>query len=225
MQTLLTVAAAALLILFLGGGPAFLHLPALEGARVTVAARLLESYLGEPIVATGGVALGYGTPITVAAHRVTPIGAAAEAASDSSAPLDLAPRAIRGRLSSREGGFEIDEAVVEIGLASVLLQEIGSIRIGRIARDTQGRLDFEDIELVQGDIKDPKLTLNGHLHDVLAMRDPGPSARWHVSAAHGGTSRELVLETDKMQAPGGGTRDLRIETLGLRSRAVGVNNY
>jgi hypothetical protein len=43
-----------------------------------VAARLLESYLGGPIVVTGGVELGYGTTNTVAAHGVTPIRPAAQ---------------------------------------------------------------------------------------------------------------------------------------------------
>jgi len=386
-----SILAAALLILLLGAGVAFLHLPALEGARGTVAARLLETFLGEPVVVTGGVELGYGATIRVAAHGVTPIRAEAEA--DSGAPLgtvrlsfsrdaalrgrfqlgaldvsgvrvivdaaeqseqalgariaaalggtlrsplfrDLTLKDIRilrindsggwdetlvldtlrsrersgavaveargsvneqsfrlagalpdlsggtdrkdggdvslqltnkgvesvlegrltpgadelefagrldvtspslgdvqevfglsrvvegdrrlemtlqgelpalavpsiklrietaedrvyelngrvhdfwkgegidrGRLSSRAGGFEIDEAVVETGLASVRLEEIGPIRIGQIARDTQGRLGFEDIELVQGDVQDPMLTLTGHLHNVLALRD------------------------------------------------------
>jgi len=40
-----------------------------------VVARLLGIYLGEPIVVTAGVELGYGANITVAAHGVTPITA------------------------------------------------------------------------------------------------------------------------------------------------------
>ena len=79
------VAAAALLLLFPGAGVAFLHLPALEGARATVAARLLETYFGEPIVVMDGVELGCGATIMVAAHRVTPITAQAQAGSDAPA--------------------------------------------------------------------------------------------------------------------------------------------
>jgi hypothetical protein len=62
------IAAAVLLLLLLGAAVAFLHLPALEGARATVAAQLLGTYLGEPIVVTGGVELDYGATIRVAAR-------------------------------------------------------------------------------------------------------------------------------------------------------------
>ena len=118
-----------------------------------------------------------GVDLTFAATLIPP------GAARSAAPLDLAPRAIRGRLSSRAGGFEIDEAVIETGLASFDLEEIGPIRIGQIARDAQGRLRFEDIELVQGDAKDPMLTLTGHVHNVLALRDYGLDGSFRLPMA------------------------------------------
>jgi uncharacterized protein involved in outer membrane biogenesis len=106
-----------------------------------------------------------GIDLAIAATLVPPGSAAGQS------PLELAPRSIRGRVSSREGGFEIDDVVVETGLAALELQEIGPIRIARIARDEEGRLRFEGIRLVQGDARDPTLDLSGHLNDVLALRD------------------------------------------------------
>ena len=85
--------------------------------------------------------------------------------------FDLAPRSIEGRVSSRADGFEIDDVIVETGLAAVELKDVGPIRIGTIARDEMGRLRFDDIRLVQGDPKDPILDLTGNLNDALAMKD------------------------------------------------------
>lgn len=84
--------------------------------------------------------------------------------------LDMAPRSINGRLSSREDGFEISEVIIETGLASVELEEIGPIRIGEIARDDNGFLRLEEIRLVQGDPKAPVLDLTGNLSDALKLR-------------------------------------------------------
>jgi hypothetical protein len=85
--------------------------------------------------------------------------------------FDVAPRSIKGRVSSKEGGFEIVDVVVETGLVSVELENLGPIRIRQIARDDKGLLRFEDIRLVQGDPKDPILDLTGNLNDALELRD------------------------------------------------------
>ena len=84
--------------------------------------------------------------------------------------FDLAPRSIKGRISGKVGGFEIDEVIVETGLASIELEKLGPIRIGQIARDEQGHLRFKDIRLVQGDRKDPILDLTGNLNDALELQ-------------------------------------------------------
>jgi hypothetical protein len=98
--------------------------------------------------------------------KLVPPGAAKE-----KSRFDLAPRSIKGRVSGRVGEFEIDDVVIETGLASVELENIGPIRIGQIARDEKGRLRLEDIRLVQGDPKDPILDLTGNLNDALELRD------------------------------------------------------
>ena len=97
--------------------------------------------------------------------------AAAPGAAKDKSRFDAAPRSIRGHLSSKGGGIEIDEVLVETGLASAELEQVGPIRIGRIVRDEKGRLGLEEIRLVQGDPKDPILDLSGNLNDVLELRD------------------------------------------------------
>jgi uncharacterized protein involved in outer membrane biogenesis len=84
--------------------------------------------------------------------------------------FDPAPRSIKGHLSSKGDGFEIDRVFVETGFASIELAHLGPVRIGLIGRDQDGHLRFEDIRLVQGDPQDPILDLTGHLNDVLKLR-------------------------------------------------------
>jgi len=85
--------------------------------------------------------------------------------------FDVAPRSIEGRISSKADGFEVDDVIVETGLAAVELKNVGPIRIGEIARDEDWRLRLGDIRLVQGDPKDPILDLTGNLNDVLKLSD------------------------------------------------------
>ena len=72
-----SAAVAALILAVIGAGVAFLHLPALEGARSRIAADLLETYLGEAVVVTGSVDVAYGPTIDVAVQGVSPVTAAA----------------------------------------------------------------------------------------------------------------------------------------------------
>jgi hypothetical protein len=109
--------------------------------------------------AADGIDLGF-------AAKLVPPGAA-----KGKSRFEMAPRSIKGRLSGMVGEFEIDDVVVETGLASVELENVGPIRIGQIARDEKGRLRLEDIRLVQGDPKDPILDLTGNLNDALELRD------------------------------------------------------
>ncbi len=156
----------------------------LDGALARLAVRSaklrIETAEGRVYEANGEVAdlwAAAGVDLTFAANLVPP------GAEKGRSPLALAPRSIRGRVSSREGGFEIDEVVVETDLASVELQEVGPIRIDRVARDEKGRLRFEDIRLVQGDPKDPILELTGQLNDVLALRDFSLAGTFRLRAA------------------------------------------
>ena len=130
--------------------------------------------------------------------------------------FDLAPRAIKGRVSGKVGGFEIDDVVVETGLASIELETLGPIRIGQIARDEKGRLRFEDIRLVQGDPKDTILDLTGNLNDALELRDFSLAGNFRL--------RMAVLLTGRPDATGLGavrgkvamsdaSGHLRLETL------------
>ncbi len=145
---------------------------ALDGALAKLAlgsAKLrIETAYGRVYEADGGVADVWavdGIDVGFAATLVPP-----GAAKDKSR-FDLAPRSIKGRVLSKNGGFEIEEVIVETGLASVELEKVGPIQIGEIARDEKGRLRFEDIRLVQGDPKDPILDLTGNLNDALELRD------------------------------------------------------
>ncbi len=145
---------------------------ALDGALAKLAigsAKLrIETADGRVYEADGGVADMWavdGIDLGFAATLVPP------GAAKGKSRFDVAPRSIKGRVSSKEGGFEIDDVVVETGLASVELENVGPIRIGQIARDEKGRLRLEDIRLVQGDPKDPILDLTGNLNDALELRD------------------------------------------------------
>jgi hypothetical protein len=145
---------------------------ALDGALAKLAigsAKLrIETAEGRVYEADGGIAdmwAADGIDLGFAAKLLPP------GAEKGKSRFDLAPRSIQGRVSSKEGGFEIDEVIVETGLASVELEKIGPIRIGEIVRDEKGHLRLEDIRLVQGDPKDPTLDLAGNLNDALELRD------------------------------------------------------
>jgi len=141
---------------------------ALEELAIESAKLRVETAEGRVYEADGGVADMWavdGIDLDFAA-RLVPPGAA-----KGKSRLDATPRSIKGHLSSREGGIEIDEVLVETGLASAELEQVGPIRIGRIVRDEKGRLGLEEIRLVQGDPKDPILDLSGNLNDVLELRD------------------------------------------------------
>ena len=61
-----------LVIVIVGAGLTFLHLPALEDARSRVAANLLSSYLGEPVIVSGGFDVSLGQTIDVSVHGIGP---------------------------------------------------------------------------------------------------------------------------------------------------------
>jgi len=65
-------ALVGLVIVIVGAGLAFLHLPALDDARNRIAANLLSSYLGEPVVVSGGVDVTLGQTIDFSVHGVGP---------------------------------------------------------------------------------------------------------------------------------------------------------
>ena len=130
--------------------------------------------------------------------------------------FDMAPRSINGRLSSREDGFEINEVNIETGLASVELEEIGPIRIGKIARDDNGFLRLEEIRLVQGDPKAPVLDLTGSLNDALEWRGFSVKGSFRLGMAGLLTGRRDATGVGTLSGKAGvsdASGRLRLETL------------
>jgi hypothetical protein len=136
-----------------------------------------------------------------------------------SSGFDPAPRSIKGHVSSKDEGFEVDRVFLETGLASIELAHVGPIRIGQIGRDEEGHLRLEGIRLVQGDPTDPILDLTGHLNDALKLRDVSFEGSFRLGMA--------VLLTGRRDARGVGvvrgkvamsdaSGRLRLETLAAK---------
>jgi hypothetical protein len=190
---------------------------ALDGALAKLAigsAKLrIETADGRVYEADGGVADMWavdGIDVGFAATLVPP------GAAKGKSRFNLAPRSIKGRVTSKEGGFEIDSVVVETGLASIELANLGPIRIGQIARDEKGLLRLEDIRLVQGDPKDPILDLTGNLNDALELRDFSLKGSFRLGMAGVLTGRRDATGVGALRgkvAMSDASGHLRLETL------------
>lgn len=133
--------------------------------------------------------------------------------------FDLAPRSIEGRVSNRAKGFDVDNVMVETGLAAIELKKVGPIRVGKIARDENGRLRLEDIRLVQGDPKDPILDLTGNLNDALALEDFSLAGSFRLGMAGMLTGRHDVADVGALRgkvAMSDASGHLRLERLSAK---------
>ena len=190
---------------------------ALNGALAKLAigsAKLrIETAEGRAYAADGEVADMWtveGIDLGFAAKLVPPGAAKAKS------PFDMAPRSIKGRLAGKVGEIEIDDVVVETGLASIELANLGPIRIGQIARDEKGRLRLVDIRLVQGDPKNPILDLTGNLDDALELRDISLKGSFRLGMAGLLTGRHDANGVGSMRgevAMSDASGDLRLEML------------
>jgi len=157
-------AVAVSVIVIIGAGFAFLHLPALEDARSRIAANLLSSYLGEAVVVNGGVDVTLGQTIDVAVQGVGPAASAAPAATAPVGTMRMSfslDAALRGRLD-----------LTALDLSSVRL----IINAAEPSKESLGRSVSNAVERV---LSSPLLP-NLRLTDVRILRINDP-AGWNGS--------------------------------------------
>lgn len=97
--------------------------------------------------------------------------------------LDLQVLAARARVEGTSDALTIRDLRVTTDVASTDLQEIGPIKVGRLVRDSAGRLGVLDLRLVQGEAERRIFDLDGEIRDVIALQGISIAGRFDLDAA------------------------------------------